>query len=95
MSAKRDALVFTPVDVKAMVPSVQKINAAGIPLVNVGDRLPAAPPSRSSAPTITASRSRPRARLLKAMGGKGNVVVLEGPDTVPRRPPGCAVSRTR
>src|SRR5205807_9564648 len=30
---QRDAIVFTPVDVKVMVPSVQKINAAGIPLV--------------------------------------------------------------
>src|SRR5436309_15783877 len=36
---KRDALIFTPVDIKAMVPSVQKINAAGIPVVNVGDRI--------------------------------------------------------
>ena len=27
LSAKRDAIVFTPVDVKAMVPVVQKINA--------------------------------------------------------------------
>src|SRR5882672_11752315 len=36
---KRDAFVFTPVDVKAMVPSMQKINAAGIPVVNVGDRI--------------------------------------------------------
>src|SRR3954447_2291826 len=36
---KRDAFVFTPVDVKAMVGPVGKVNAAGIPLVNVGDRL--------------------------------------------------------
>src|SRR5437764_12753074 len=39
LAAKRDAFVFTPVDVKALVPAVQKINAAGIPLVNVADRL--------------------------------------------------------
>ena len=31
--AKRDAFIFTPVDVKALVPAVQKINAAGIPLL--------------------------------------------------------------
>ena len=36
---KRDAIVFTPVDAKAMAASVQKINTAGIPLVNVGDRI--------------------------------------------------------
>ena len=39
LAAKRDAIVFTPVDIKALVPAVEKINAAGIPLVNVGDRL--------------------------------------------------------
>src|SRR5437879_8917565 len=38
---KRDAIVFTPVDAKAMAASVQKINTAGIPLVNVGDRIAA------------------------------------------------------
>ena len=31
-----------------------------------------------SAPTTTASVSKPRAHLLKAIGGKGNVVILEG-----------------
>src|SRR6185295_6909669 len=39
LAAKRDAYVFTPVDIKALVPAVQKINAAGFPLVNVADRL--------------------------------------------------------
>ena len=39
LSAKRDAIVFTPVDVKAMAPAVEKINAANVPLVNVSDRL--------------------------------------------------------
>jgi ribose transport system substrate-binding protein len=35
---KPDAIVFTPVDYKAMVPAVAKINAAKIPVVNVTDR---------------------------------------------------------
>src|ERR1019366_171290 len=35
---KPDAIVFTPVDYKAMVPSVEKINQAGIPVVNITDR---------------------------------------------------------
>jgi len=39
LKTKPDAIVFTPVDVKAMVAAVQKINAANIPVVNVGDRL--------------------------------------------------------
>jgi ribose transport system substrate-binding protein len=83
LSAKRDAIVFTPVDVKAMVPAVQKINAANIPLVNVGDRL-AGGSAVAFIGTDDYSIALDTARtLLKAMGGKGNVVVLEGPDTIP------------
>src|SRR5258708_11992393 len=33
LKANRDAYIFTPVDIKAMLPPVQKINAAGIPLL--------------------------------------------------------------
>ena len=83
ISQKRDAIVFTPVDIKAMVPSVQKINAAGIPLVNVGDRLTGGN-SVAFVGTDDHNIALDTARtLLKAMGGKGNVVVLEGPATVP------------
>src|SRR5438874_12478824 len=32
-----DAVVFVPVDSKAMVPAVQKMNAAGIPVINIVD----------------------------------------------------------
>ena len=80
---KRDAIVFMPVDVKAMVPSVQKVNAAGIPLVNVGDRLTGGT-SVAFVGTDDHAIALDTARtLLKAMGGKGNVVVLEGPANVP------------
>src|SRR3974377_1620261 len=34
---KPDAIVFTPVDYKALIPGVEKMNAAGIPVVNVTD----------------------------------------------------------
>src|ERR1700739_4302843 len=37
--AKSDAIVFGPVDVKAMVSAAQKIKAAGIPLINISDKL--------------------------------------------------------
>src|SRR5262249_555730 len=90
LRAKHDAIVFTPVDVKAMVPSVQKINAAGVPVVNVGDRLSAGDTVAfvgSDDYSIALDTAR---ALLKAMGGKGNLVVLEGPDTVP-----TAVGRLR
>ena len=90
LRAKHDAIVFTPVDVKAMVPSVQKINAAGIPVVNVGDRLSggeivAFVGSDDYSIALDTART-----LLKAMSGKGNLVVLEGPHSVP-----SAVGRLR
>jgi ribose transport system substrate-binding protein len=83
LKAQPDAIVFTPVDVKAMVPAAQKINAANIPLINVGDRL-----TGGSAVAFVGSDDYGIAldtarTLLKAMGGKGNVVVLEGPPTIP------------
>jgi ribose transport system substrate-binding protein len=90
LRSKHDAIVFTPVDVKAMVPSVQKINTAGIPLVNVSDRL-AGGDSVAFIGTDDYSIALETARtLLKAIGGKGNIVVLEGPDTIP-----TAVGRLR
>src|SRR6516225_10173898 len=36
---KPDAIVFAPFDPKAMVPAVDKLNAAGIPVTNVNERL--------------------------------------------------------
>src|ERR687898_2675440 len=36
---KPDAFVFVPVDYKAMVPTVQKVNEAGIPIVNFSNKI--------------------------------------------------------
>jgi ribose transport system substrate-binding protein len=83
LAAKRDAFVFTPVDVKAMVPAVQKINAAGVPLVNVADRLTGGN-SVAFIGTDDYAIALDTARfLLKAMGNKGNLIILEGPETTP------------
>jgi ribose transport system substrate-binding protein len=75
---KPDAIVFTPVDYKAMGPGVDKINAASIPVVNITDR--------SSTGKFVAfvgaddySLGLETARyLLKSLGGKGNIVIIEG-----------------
>lgn len=75
---KPDAIVFIPVDYKAMVPGVEKINGANIPVVNVTDR--------SAGGKFVAfvgaddySLGLETARyLLKKLGGKGNVVIIEG-----------------
>ncbi len=75
---KPDAVVMVPVDYKAMVPGVQKLNAAGIPVVNVTDR--------SAGGTMVAYvgandydlAKSTATYLLKAIGGKGDVVIIEG-----------------
>ncbi|PZO19336.1 MAG: sugar ABC transporter substrate-binding protein [Burkholderiales bacterium] len=75
---KPSAVVFTPVDYKAMGAGVQKINAAGIPVVNVTDRSEAGKfvafvgASDYELGLVTGRY------LLKTLGGKGGVVILEG-----------------
>jgi ribose transport system substrate-binding protein len=81
--AKSDAIVFGPVDVKAMVPSAQKITAAKIPLINISDKL-AGGDALSFVGTDDYGIAVDTARtLFKAMGGKGNLVILNGPDNTP------------
>src|SRR6516164_11807700 len=82
--AKPDALVFSPSDPKALLPAMEKFNAAGIAVVNVIDRLDGGGGAIAYVGTddydlaVTAARY-----LFKAMGGKGSVVMLEGPPNLP------------
>ena len=70
--------MFIPVDYKAMVPAVEKINAAGIPVTNITDRA-AGGKFVAYVGADDYSIGLETARfLLKAIGGKGNVVILEG-----------------
>jgi ribose transport system substrate-binding protein len=80
---KRDALVFTPVDVKAMVPVIQKVNAAGVPMVNVGDRLTGGESVAFIGTDDYAIALATARALFKAMDNKGNLIVLEGPPNLP------------
>jgi ribose transport system substrate-binding protein len=75
---KPDAIVFTPVDYKALIPSVEKMNAAGIPVVNVTDHMAGGKlVSFVGIDDYKVGRATAEA-LMKALGGKGNVVVIEG-----------------
>jgi ribose transport system substrate-binding protein len=75
---KPDAIVFIPVDYKAMVPAIEKINAAGIPVVNITDRVAAGKfVAFVGADDYSIALAAARA-LLKTIGGKGNVIILEG-----------------
>ena len=75
---KPNAIVFTPVDYKAMGAGVLKMNAAGIPVVNITDRSEAGKfvafvgASDYELGLVTARH------LFKSMGGKGNVIILDG-----------------
>jgi len=75
---KPDAIVMAPVDSKAMVPGVQKLNAAKIPVVNVTDHAAGGDfVAFVGADDYTLAKLTGLA-MLKAMGGKGEVVIIEG-----------------
>jgi ribose transport system substrate-binding protein len=75
---KPDAIVFIPVDYKALVPAVEKINAAGIPVVNITDRSAGGDFVSFVGADDYGIGLATATDLLKAMGGKGNVIILEG-----------------
>ena len=80
---KPDAVVLAPFDPSAMVPAVEKLDAAGIPVTNVNERL-AGGRTVAYVGTDDYQLALATARyLIDAMGKKGNVVILEGPETLP------------
>jgi ribose transport system substrate-binding protein len=81
--SRPDAIVLAPFDSKAMVPAVDRLGAAGIPVTNVNERLTGGNVV-SYVGTDDYELALATARyLVKAMGAKGNVVILEGPDNLP------------
>jgi ribose transport system substrate-binding protein len=75
---KPNALLFTPVDYKALVPAIDKANAAKIPVTGLTDR----PAAGTLVSFIGVDDHRlgleTALNLFKAMNGQGNVVALEG-----------------
>jgi ribose transport system substrate-binding protein len=86
LKEKPSAVLFTPVDIKALVPAAAKITAAGIPLVDVGDRLAGATISAFVSTDDQGIALATARKLFQTMGGKGNVVILEGPPNIPTAP---------
>jgi ribose transport system substrate-binding protein len=75
---KPDAVVMVPVDYKAMVPGVEKLNAAGIPVINATDRSAGGKlVAFVGANDYDVAKSTAEA-LMRAIGGKGDVVIIEG-----------------
>lgn len=75
---KPSALLFTPVDYKALVPAIEKANAAKIPVTGLTDRLAGGQVVSFVGAEDYRLGLETTQSLLKAMGGKGNVVALEG-----------------
>jgi len=86
IATRPDAIVFTPVHETAVNDAVAQINAAGIPIFNIINRM-----SAGVRVTFVGSDDRRLARevaewLFRHLGGRGEVVVLEGvPEAVTSR----------
>ena len=78
IAKKPDLIVFDPVENQKMVPAIDKINAANIPVIEITDRAEGGKFVSSVLPDDYKLGLETARRLLKALDGKGNVVILEG-----------------
>lgn len=78
ITKRPNAVVFIPVDAKAMTPGIEKFNAAGIPVVNLTDRAEGANFVSFMGCDDEAVAYQTAKFLLEKLGGKGNVVIIEG-----------------
>jgi ribose transport system substrate-binding protein len=79
---KPDAVIFIPVDDVAMIPSVQKLNEAKIPVVLVSNPLPGNFVTYVGADDFEIGY-REAHYLFEHLGGKGKIVVIEGVPVAP------------
>jgi ribose transport system substrate-binding protein len=77
-----DAVIFTPVDDVAMIASVQKLNAAKIPIILVTNPLPGSFVTYIGADDFDIGY-RQAHYLFDTLGGKGKIVVIEGIPAAP------------
>ena len=75
---KPSGILFMAVDPRGVVPAIEKVNAAGIPIVNYNDRV-----AGGKFVTFVGFDDYKLGLdtgryLLKAIGGQGNVVIIEG-----------------
>ncbi len=75
---KPDAFVFVPVDFKALVPSIQKAIAAGIPVIGYNNRMPDVDLISYVGSDDEKIEYEVATYLFKSMGGKGKIVHIDG-----------------
>ena len=78
IAKKPDLIVFDPVENQKMVPAIDKMNAANIPVIEITDRAEGGKFVSSVLPDDYQLGLATARRLFKALDGKGNVVILEG-----------------
>jgi ribose transport system substrate-binding protein len=78
ITKKPDLVVFDPVDNEKMVPAIEKMNAAGIPVIEITDRADGGKLVSAVLPDDYQLGLATARRLLQALDGKGGVVILEG-----------------
>jgi ribose transport system substrate-binding protein len=82
LAERPDVIIFIPVDDVAMVEPVRQLNAADIPVVLVSNRLPGKFVTFVGADDFDIGY-REAMYLFADMGGRGKIVVLEGPPAAP------------
>lgn len=75
---KPSAVVFVPVDFKAMGPGIAKLNAAKIPTVNIVDKAQSGDFVSFVGASDYQIALQTARYLFKSMNGKGNIIILEG-----------------
>jgi ribose transport system substrate-binding protein len=82
LAAGPDAVVFVPTDDSAMVEDVRRFEAAGIPVVNCINRMVGRFLSFVGSDDVAVGYTAARA-LIDGLGGKGDIVVIEGSPGAP------------
>jgi ribose transport system substrate-binding protein len=72
------AVVFIPVNSKAMIPGIEKLNAAKIPVVNITDRVLGGELVSFMGCDETNVALNTARFMLQKLNGQGNVIILEG-----------------
>ena len=79
VNAGVDAIIVIPVQADSLGPQVEAANAKGIPILDVNAKLNNAALKASVQPDDVAAGAAEMQMMADKLGGKGNIVVLQGP----------------
>lgn len=79
ISAKVDAIIVVPVQAKTLEPEVMAAKAAKIPFLDVNATLNNPNVAGSVQPDDVAAGAQEATMMMKAISGKGNILILQGP----------------